>query len=196
MSQFNAPAYDIQRPTGQCAFTGRILQPGEAYIAALIEVDPAQLLAAEAAAAAAPRNQAAASLGMKRLDIALDVWQEGKRPDRLFSHWKSVVAQPNQKKKLFVDDEVLVGLFRRLEGSEQPERQAFRFVLALILMRKRLLRFDGNRRQALPGGETQEWWTVTPRGEEQALDVLNPGLDEEKIQQVAQNLSEILEAEL
>ena len=32
MTSFNAPAYDIDKPTGQCAFTGRTLEPGDAYV--------------------------------------------------------------------------------------------------------------------------------------------------------------------
>jgi hypothetical protein len=201
MSQFNTPTYDIERPTGQCAFTGRTLQPGESYIATLVELDPAQQEQLQQSITPTPGKAAAAGLGLKRLDVALEAWQEGKRPDRLFSHWRTVVAQPNQKKKLFVDDDVLMNLFRRLEGSDQPERLAFRFVLALILMRKRLLRYDSSERRpvgpATPEGQPQEeWWKVTPRGEEQPIEVLNPRLDEEKVQQVAQNLSEILEAEL
>ena len=37
MSQFNAPTYDIERPSGQCTFTGQTLEPGEHYMAVLVE---------------------------------------------------------------------------------------------------------------------------------------------------------------
>ena len=52
-------------------------------------------------------------------------------------------------------------LFERLADDERPQRAAFRFVLALILMRKRLLRFAGRK----AGGEGgKEWWLMRPKG--------------------------------
>lgn len=189
MSQFNAPTYDIERPTGQCAFSGRKLEPGEPYIAALVELDPA-LVAGDKPASAA------AALGFKRLDISQEAWQKGQRPERVFSFWRSLVPQPNARKKIFVDDEVLLNLFRRLADADQPQRLAFRFVLALILMRKRLLKYDGTDRKTTDAGQQEEWWRVIPKGEVEPLAVLNPQLGEAQIQQVTEQLSEVLEAEL
>jgi hypothetical protein len=209
MSQFNAPTYEITRSLGQCVFTGRTLEPGEAYISTLVEVDPSQEPA-----------PAANALGFKRLDVSMEAWQQGHRPDRLFSHWKSIVPEPNQKKKLFVDDEVLMGLLKRLADADQPQRIAFRFVLALILMRKKLVRYDGMEKRSetvTAQGEdgapastqqiTREWWLMTPKldvakgqfgkwNEEERIEVLDPHLDETQIQQVTSQLNEILDAEL
>ncbi len=208
MSQFNAPAYEITRSTGQCALTGRTLEPGEAYMSTLVESDPA--------AAVNP----ATALGFQRVDVSMEAWEQGQRPGRLFSHWKSIVPQPNQKKRLFVDDEVLMNLLRRLADADQPQRQAFRFVLALILMRKKLLRYDGSEKRTETvtiinddgaAGETKtmerEWWLMTPKldakkghfgkwNEDDRIEVLDPHLDEARIQQVTQQLNEILDAEL
>jgi hypothetical protein len=210
MTQFNAPTYDIERPSGQCVFTGRALQPGEPYVAALVEFDPpppppdgkpAKGDKATTNPGAGARNAAAAGLGMKRLDISIEAWTEGRRPERLFSHWRSTVPQPNQKRKMFVDDEVLMNLFRRLADADQPERLAFRFVLGLILMRKKLLRYDGPVRRQV-GEQMQEWWKLSPKNanapgyEPEPLELLDPHLDDQKIQQVTAQLSEILEAEL
>lgn len=179
MSQFNAPAYDIERPTGQCAFTGQTLEPGQAYIATLVEVDPD------------PENPKANPSGLKRLDVAMSAWDAGSRPARLFSYWKSVVPQPNQKKKVFVDDQVLMNLVKRLADADQPQRLSFRFVLALILMRKKLLRYEGSKNV-----DGQDIWLMMPKGEEQPLEILNPQLDDAQIQQVTEQLGEILEGEL
>lgn len=183
MTRFNAPPYDIERPTGQCAFTGRVLEPGETYVATLVEIDERTIV---------PENSAAARLGMKRLDISGVVWDEGRRPDGLFGHWKTTVTPPDQKKKLFVDDDVLMNLFHRLADTDQPQRIAFRFVLALVLMRKKLLKYEGSR-----CGETDEheWWQMVPKGQEDPVSVENPNLDEGQIQQVTEQLGEILEAE-
>ena len=209
MTQFNAPAYDIERPTGQCAFSGRKLEPGEPYVAALVEFDPQAMPAAGAEKGTAPSRARAAEagLGFRRLDVSIEAWNAGKRPERMFSFWRSLVPQPHQKKKLFIDDDVLLNLFRRLHDAVQPQRQAFRFVLGLILMRKRLLRYDGAFRKKLGEAEL-EWWRVTPRAapgtgvpgsggyEAESLELVNPQLDDQKVQEVTLQLSEILEAEL
>lgn len=198
MTQFNAPAYDIERPTGHCALSGRKLEVGEHYMAALIETD---LTAPVPDGATTGNKPTAAGLGFKRLDISMEAWESGNRPENMFSYWRSTVPAANQKKKLFVDDEVLLNLFRRLADADQPQRLAFRFVLALILMRKKLLKYDGTDRETLPAVDGQpqpprEWWRVLTRGDSEPLRVLNPQLDEAQIQQVTEQLGEILEAEL
>ncbi|MCC7147479.1 MAG: hypothetical protein IT443_13640 [Phycisphaeraceae bacterium] len=195
MTQFNAPTYDLQRPTGQCALTGKTLTAGEAYIATLVECDPNQPVG---------EGKAGNALGFVRLDVSLEAWQSGQRPPRLFSHWRTHVPQPNEKRKLFVDDTVLLALFRRLGEQEQAERAAFRFVLGLILMRKKILRYEGSRQR--PGteggteggaeGQVQEFWSLGVRGEDEKLELFNPQMDEAKIQQVTEQLGEVLEAEL
>jgi len=201
MSQFNAPVYDIERPTGTCAVTGRKLEPGERYVAMLMEVDQSPQ---------STEDKTTAGLGLKRLDVSMAGWQQQEeRPTNLFCHWQATVPQPNEKKKLFVDDAVLMNLLARLADTDQPQRLAFRFVLALILMRKRLLRYDRTEKRPAQGdeGQTEEWWWVTPKldlskgplgkwNNEQPMAILNPKLDEQQIQQVTEQLGEILEAEL
>ena len=188
MSQFNTPAYDIQRPTGVCAFTGRTIEPGESYMATLVEIDGSQ---GESAGGAA---------GLKRVDVSEVAWERGDRPDGLFCFWRATVPVPDEKKKLFVDDDVLMNLFRRLEDTDRHDRLAFRFVLALILMRKKLLKYTGAEQRPDEAGEDQEWWTTRGRpvegAEPEAFDVLNPRLDEQQLQKVTEQLGEILEAEL
>lgn len=189
MSQFNAPTYDIERPTGQCAFTGRTLEPDEQYIAALVEDGD----------------------NLKRVDICQQAWDQGKRPEDLFSYWKATVPQPQERKKLFVDDAVLMNLLERLADADQPQRIAFRFVLTLIMMRKKLLRYDRTDPRKVMGPDaqetTQEWWVLTPKldlskgplgkwDEARTLEVLDPRLDEEGIRAVTDQLSQILQAEL
>lgn len=185
MTQFNAPTYDVQRPTGQCAFTGRQFAPREPYMATLVEEGDL----------------------LRRVDVSLDAWQEERRPENVFCYWKAAAPEPNAKKKMFVDDEVLMNLLERLADADQPQRVAFRFVLALILMRKKLLRYDRTERQAEADGASQEWWVLTPKvdlskgplgrwDEARTFRILDPHLDEEGIRAVTDQLSEILQAEL
>src|ERR1035437_2416255 len=50
--------------------------------------------------------------------------------------WRSRVSAAQEKKKLFIDNDLLINFFERLESSEEPAKVNFRFVLALVLMRK------------------------------------------------------------
>lgn len=197
MSQLT-PGYDVQKPSGVCASTGRALEPGEACYSALVDI-PVQ------------QREPGDALGMKRVDVSVEAWGEGFRPAALFSFWKTTVPDPQQKKKMFVDDAVLMNLLRRLEDTAEPTRLAFRHVVALILMRKKLLRYDGNETAEVAGDDgetaTQTWWVMTPKldvskghfgkwATDDTLRVLDPKLDEAGVEQVTQQLGEVLEAEL
>ena len=201
MPLFNAPAYEIERPTGRCALTGQELVPGDPYMATLVELDEQEQ----------SQKTAAAALGFQRIDVAWEPWQQGKRPDRLFGYWKTTVAEPHKKKKLFIDDDILMNLFRRLADDDDPRRIAFRFALGLILMRKRLLRYDGNTRRTAQDeagqDKQQQWWQLTPKldlakgplgkwNDDEPLEMLDCRLDEQQIQQVTEQLSNILQGEL
>jgi len=189
MSQFNVPAYDVEKPTGRCALTGDAIEPGETFVATLVEDGD----------------------DLQRVDVSVEAWQSGKRPEHLFSDWRTVQPEAEVKKKLFVDDAVLMNLLQRLADAEQPQRIAFRFVLMLILMRKKLLRYDGTDRRDREGGEDgpgeQEWWRVTPKldlskgplgkwDNDTRIEVLDPHLDEAGIREVTDQLQQILQAEL
>ena len=180
MSQFNAPAYDVEKPTGRCAFNGRTREPDESYIATLVEEGD----------------------DLHRLDVSDEAWTEGKRPEHLFCFWKAIVPEPSAKKKLFVDDEVLMNLLQRLADADQPQRLAFRFVLASILMRKKLLRYDGVDRRETENANTADWWLLTPKldlskgplgkwDDKVKIEVFDPHLDEEGIRSVTDQLSDI-----
>jgi hypothetical protein len=174
MSRFGTD-YHVSRPSGQCAATGEPLEPGTPCVAALSERE--------------------ADDGFDRLDYRLDAWEAGARPERLFSYWQFTVPPREEKRKLLVDDEVLVDLFERLADDERPQRVAFRFVLGLILMRKRLLRFVGRR----AGADRTETWLLRARGDDADAtphEVVNPRLEDEDVRELTSQLSEILESEL
>jgi hypothetical protein len=176
MSQF-AGSYQVSRSTGLCAVTGRVLQPGESCIATLCDREEDD--------------------GFDRADYSLDAWQAGHRPARLFSFWRTTVPDPGQKKNILVDDQVLMDVFDRLADEDRPQRIAFRFVIALILMRKKLLRFVGREKNSA-GDQPTEWWLLLPRGSEPEtppLRLANPQLSDDDIRELTAQLSEVLQGE-
>ncbi len=111
---------------------------------------------------------------------------------KIFGSWRTRVPQPLEKKKLFIDDELLINFFERLAGSEEPARVNFRFVLALILMRKKLLIYD----KLIRSDDSQETWQMHLKGSSQNCEVINPRLDDDQIADVSSQLGQIMEGDL
>jgi len=159
--------WDVQRGSGHCTGSNRQLLTGEEYYAALVECGG----------------------GFERRDYCCEYWEAHK--PKVFSFWKTHIPESNQKKKLFVDDAILWNFFERLADETEPVRVNFRFVLALILMRKRILKYEDTKRD-----EHQEIWQMRRVGEKDMHEVINPRLNEHEIQEVAKELSAILRGEL
>jgi hypothetical protein len=128
--------------------------------------------------------------GFERLDVSMAQWPNFDRTD-IIGFWQTVMPQAEQKKKLFVDDQLLCELFERLATTTEPAKLNFRFVLGLILMRKRMIIYETTRIE-----DGREIWSVRFKGREDRLDLLNPKLDEQQVLEVSQQLSEILNEEL
>jgi len=194
-------SWNVGRAGPACAACGTTMAPGAGCWAALSE--GAQQPVSETLPNAAEK---AAPLPFARFDFCDGCWAAGQRPDpakgqgELFSFWKTQVPTPTQKKKLFVDDSVLVDLFTRLEAKDAGEDVRFRFVLALILMRKRLLRYEGMEEAPKSHDEaaaTPEVWIMIPRGEgAKPVKVINPQLTPEQVSEVSGQLSGILAEEI
>jgi len=166
--------WEINTPSGQCCGTGEKIEPGQEYYAALVETEE----------------------GLQRRDFCIEYWQ--KEQPNVFCYWKSKLPRPDEKKRIFVDDEMLMAFFERLAGETEQEKINFRFVLTLILMRKKRLKYDSSRRQASCGEikDDKEVWRLKKVGETEFVEVINPHLDEEQIGQLSSQLSQILQVEL
>lgn len=172
MSRFGVE-YRVARSTGVCAATGKVLEPGTSCIATLCEV---------------PDDD-----GFERRDYSTQAWEAG-RPEGVFSYWKTTVPDPNRKQRVLVDDTVLLDLFESLAGDDRRKRRAYRFILCLILMRKKLLRYVGRTGQ----GE-DERWLMLPRGVpagSDPIEVANPQLTDEDVRELTDQLGEVLRGEL
>jgi hypothetical protein len=161
--------YSLARALGKCAGCGRDIAPGEKFIAAVRET----------------------AAGLERIDIGGECSEQFDRATFL-AFWQSTLpAAAATRPKVFVDDSVLCELFERLgDAGDEPAKLNFRFVLGLILMRKRLVSYESSHIEA-----GKEFWTVKLKGREQPIDVLNPRLDEEQIAAVSAQLGQILNGE-
>jgi len=168
--------YDIAKTSEQCCSCQKVLAAGESFVATLLEAD------------------ADADQEFHRRDYCRTCWdaRDETEHDAAFCVWQGRVRPPEEKKKLFVDDALLIQFFGRLEGDSEPGRVNFRFVLALVLMRKKLLVYEGTTTR--PDGS--ELWKMRLKGTDEIHDVLDPKMDEQKIAEVSRHLGEILEGEL
>jgi hypothetical protein len=64
-------------------------------------------------------------------------------------------------------------------------------VLALVLMRKRRLKYDSSKTEG-----DKEIWRLRIAGEKEFVEVTNPKLDEEQIKQLTSQIGEILQTDL
>ncbi len=108
--------FEVQRCTRSCAASDRALQPGdECY--SVLEIKGADVI---------------------RKDYCCEAWKGP--PDTAFGWWKSRVPEPTAKKIKLAPNDVLLELFDQL--AERPDQQDLRYVLALLLVRRRVLRLD------------------------------------------------------
>ena len=169
-----ARQYNIARSAGQCFRCEKELGEREEFMAVIRDEEGE----------------------FQRQDWCLACWDSDDRDSgqtqSLFGQWRTRMPARQARKRTFVDDEMLVGFFQRLAGATEPARQSFRFVLALVLMRKKLLVYE--RSDTDDAGE--ETWTMRLKGTDETQQVLNPRLDEDKIDEVGEQLSQILQGAL
>ena len=159
--------WKINKPSGQCSGSGKTIEFGQEYYAALVETDE----------------------GLQRRDFCTDYWEKEK-PD-VYCYWKTKLSSQDGKKQLFVDDDMLMAFFERLAKDSEQEKINFRFVLTLVLMRKRILKYDSTRNE-----DGNEIWRLRVVGEKEFVEVTNPHLDEAQIEQLSLQIGQILQVDL
>ncbi|MHC4295648.1 MAG: hypothetical protein ACYSTL_08700 [Planctomycetota bacterium] len=170
-----AKDYDISKTSGTCVACAKQLDPGEQFVATIREVDDE----------------------FHREDYCPQCWDSappGRNEDApdLFGVWRSCIPAPQEKKRLFVDNELLINFFERLDGTTDEVKVSFRYVLALVLMRKKLLVYDRLSRE----DDGSEIWEMHFKGDANTHRVIDPKMDAEKIAAVSAQLGTILEGEL
>lgn len=119
--------YEVQRCSRKCTVTGRELLPGETCYSALIE----------------ERNE------LKRLDFAAEAWTGP--PEGALGWWKAQIATP-EAKRTQAPNEVMLEFFDQL--ADRPDRSEMRYLLALLLVRRRVFRLeDGEDEKERKDGE-------------------------------------------
>ncbi len=160
--------WEVSRTTGKCAASERALAEGEAYYAVLLETET----------------------GFERRDYAVEAWSGP--PEGTFCYWRGRVPIREKKPGTYaVDMAILSQLFTQLEDAQSETKQQLRFVLALLLMRKRLLKMDRSSTE-----EGREHWHMRMTSDQSMHRVLNPKLEKEQIERLSAQLTAILSGEV
>ncbi|MFZ4575222.1 MAG: hypothetical protein ACOYN0_12540 [Phycisphaerales bacterium] len=166
---FAPSSYSISRSPGTCAATGRELRAGETVVATLCE--------------------RAGSGVFERLDYATEAWDHGARPGApfvLFGLWRTQYQPGETKKPQLLSDPELLELFEELGAATEPRQLGFRYLLALLLVRRRALRCLSAKASSM---------MVLPKGaslEQPPIEVIDPGLDEQMIAEAMEQLGQIV----
>lgn len=158
-----AQEWQLPAATDRCAADGRVFAPGEVVRAYLF----------------------AETGGFARRDYCLAC-----RPadeTGLVGAWTRRRPSAASEKPAAFDAEAAFKYFRRLGDDDAAERQQFRFVLALLLWRKKLLKLA----ETAGRGEKELWLFRSPRTEE-SFEVTRPDLSEDEIEHLGGQLEALL----
>lgn len=156
--------FKIQRSSGHCTATGRELKQGEVLFSALIET----------------------AEGLERLDYSEEGWSGP--PTEAIAFWKGRVPLKDQPRHAVGDPETLLHLFERLEEKGDTGSENLRYLLALLLARKRLFRL-GNVEESQSGEVVEVTCTQT----QNTYRVRKPELSEEQMEELEGQLAHLME---
>ncbi len=160
--------YDIAVSSECCGICGRKLAIGTEYFSALHEDKEG---------------------GLARRDYCQDCWQPA---EGMYCFWKTRVPSPEEDiKPRLAQSEVLFSLLENLSDVSAVSKKSFRYIVALALMRRRLLKLQQSDRQ----GDIEVMVFVEPKSGT-IYEVDNPRLSAAEIEQVAQEVGAILRSKL
>lgn len=112
----SAMDFEVGRCTRRCAATDRELAPGETFYSALVEVEN----------------------DLVRRDYSAEGW--GGPPEGVIGWWKSHMPSAEPEKRHWAPNEVMLQFFDQL--ADDAARADVRYVLALLLVRRRVFRLE------------------------------------------------------
>ncbi len=121
-----------------------------------------------------------------RKDYCTSCWCKDKG-DELFSFWKTRLPKKDKPVQKFVNNEVFLDMFARLEGKNEPSQRNLRYVLALYLIRKKIFKLKSFTRE-----NEEELITLFYPRENKEFSVFNPHLKEEEIEAITSEMSQLL----
>jgi len=155
--------YQIHGPARVCAATGRELRPGEAVLSVLTD-DGGQFV---------------------RTDYSADAWPGP--PAGAIAWWAGRIPEAGRAGKPTINDDLLVDCFEHLADTADPARQKFRYVVALLLMRRKRFKFEDSRKR-----DDRETLVVRDAKSGRRFEVDDPQLTEPEMDAVRDEVFRVL----
>jgi hypothetical protein len=155
--------YEVQNFTRHCNATGREFAPGEWYYSVLV----------------------AEGADLKRLDYSIDAWQGP--PAEAIGSWKSQVPDKTARRKQWAPNDVMLQFFDEI--AQQPDKADMRYVLTLLLIRRRVFRLEEEERDP----EGNEVLTVYCPRRDATYTIPAVVPDQSRIDEIQQRITALLE---
>lgn len=156
--------FPVGRLTGQCAACNQPLQPGQVYYAVIWQQGEQYI----------------------RKDFHEACWTQP--PEDAVGAWRARVPVPQAKNRpRHVPAQLLLRVFDRMGETDGATTHKLRFLLALLLMRRRLLRLSTTLQEA-----GCQLWRMKRPGEDTQVDVVCPPLSQEDTDALSQQLADLL----
>ncbi len=160
--------WEITQGEGACRQCARSLEEGEEYFSAIYD----------------------RGATFERRDFCLTCWESTPKQD-VFSFWKTRIPLKEEKPKKYVDDEIILDFFRKLENETEPSKRNFRYVLALFLMRRKVLKLKDIVRD-----QTGEALLLHSKAEDKDYKAYITELTDEQIVDVTEEVGKILNVQM
>jgi hypothetical protein len=155
--------YQLHGPARTCAATNRELKPGEKIYSVLFD-ETGKFV---------------------RKDFSLEGWTSDTA--NCVAFWKGQVPFDGKPTKPTINDELLVDCFEHLTGTVDPSRLNFRYVVALLLMRRKRYKFEDAKTE-----ESVETLFLRDSKTGRRHEVLDPKLGEAEMEAVQDEVFRIL----
>ena len=160
-SKYNSVDFQVQRCSRRCSATDKEFQPGEVFYSLLI-ADGAEIV---------------------RRDFSESAW-EGP-PENAVGWWQSQMPSINSKKIGWAPNDVMLEFFQQL--ADKPEKEDLRYILTLLLIRRRVMRLEETELQ-----EGREQLVVYCSRQEQTYRVTVVHPDPARTQEIQDELATLL----
>ncbi|MCA9193756.1 MAG: hypothetical protein KDB03_18415 [Planctomycetales bacterium] len=131
------PEFSVNKCTKRCAISGHHFEPGEAFVSTVVQEGDAFI----------------------RVDVAAGLWQ-GPQP-KTVGWWRSKMPKENSRQLRPAPNGVLLDVLTEL--AERPDKQMLTYVLAMLLVRRRILTEElQTSDEGSPYGQSPIWELTCP----------------------------------
>jgi hypothetical protein len=122
---------------------------------------------------------------LERRDFCISCWENSKK-EKECVFWSRRFDK--DKKRTALNKSAAFELFLRLAESDTAQSTDFCYILALLLMRKKVLHLESTETEG-----SQKFLVLRPSGADTTYRVIEPLLSEDRLEFIKQNLSDVFE---